>query len=42
VGLACNLLAIHEPSALDHNPLRGALFESWVVGEIYKQRPALG
>jgi uncharacterized protein len=36
VGLACSLLGIHKPSELDHHPLRGALFESWVLGEIYK------
>jgi predicted AAA+ superfamily ATPase len=36
VGLACNLLGIHKPSELEHHPLRGAIFESWVVGEIHK------
>lgn len=36
VGLACSLLGIHKPSELDNHPLRGALFESWVLGEIYK------
>ena len=35
-GLACYLLGIREPEQLRHHPLRGALFESWVVAEIYK------
>lgn len=37
-GLACHLLGITEPDQLVHHPLRGALFESWVVSEIYKAR----
>ncbi len=36
VGLACAMLGILEPAQLDTHPLRGALFESWVVGEIHK------
>lgn len=36
VGLACSLLGIHTPSELEHHPLRGALFETWVLGEIHK------
>lgn len=35
-GLVCYLLGIHEPAQLRHHPLRGAIFESWVVSEIYK------
>jgi len=35
-GLACYLLGIREPGQLYHHPLRGAIFESWVVSEIFK------
>lgn len=35
-GLVCYLLGIHEPEQLRHHPLRGAIFESWVVSELYK------
>ncbi|MBL0715615.1 MAG: ATP-binding protein [Desulfosarcina sp.] len=35
-GLACYLLGIQEPGQLRFHPLRGAIFESWVVSEIYK------
>lgn len=35
-GLACYLLNIREPEQLRHHPLRGAIFESWVVAELYK------
>ena len=35
-GLACHLLGIREPEQLRHHPLRGAIFESWVVSELYK------
>jgi hypothetical protein len=35
-GLACYLLNIREPDQLRHHPLRGAIFESWVVSELYK------
>lgn len=35
-GLACYLLNIREPDQLRHHPLRGAIFESWVVAELYK------
>ncbi|MBY8965966.1 DUF4143 domain-containing protein [Algiphilus sp. NNCM1] len=35
-GLACWLLGIHEPAQLTNHPLRGALFESWVVSEHLK------
>lgn len=37
-GLACALLGINEPSQLRTHPLRGALFENWVVGEVLKAR----
>ncbi len=37
-GLACFLLGITAPGQLLHHPLRGALFESWVVSEVYKHR----
>ncbi len=35
-GLACYLLGIREPGQLLLHPQRGAIFESWVVSEIYK------
>lgn len=35
-GLVCYLLGIQEPGQLRHHPQRGAIFESWVVSEIYK------
>jgi predicted AAA+ superfamily ATPase len=35
-GLVCFLLGIQEPGQLRLHPLRGAIFESWVVSEIYK------
>lgn len=41
-GLLCNLLGIHEPTQLIHHPLRGAIFESWAVSEIYKSRAHRG
>jgi predicted AAA+ superfamily ATPase len=37
-GLACWLLGIRDTAQLDVHPLRGAIFESWVVSEIIKQR----
>lgn len=37
-GLVCYLLGIHEPEQLRHHPLRGAIFESWVVAELYKSQ----
>ncbi len=37
-GLACWLLGIRDVVQLDVHPLRGAIFESWVVSEIIKQR----
>jgi predicted AAA+ superfamily ATPase len=35
-GLVCYLLGIREPEQLRLHPLRGAIFESWVISEIYK------
>ena len=35
-GLVCYLLGIREPEQFRLHPLRGAIFESWVVSEIYK------
>jgi hypothetical protein len=37
-GLACWLLGIRDTAQLDVHPLRGAIFECWVVTEIIKQR----
>lgn len=37
-GLACRLLGIHAPAQLESHPQRGALFETWVVGELLKAR----
>jgi len=37
-GLACALLGIFDPSQLRTHPLRGALFENWVVAEVLKAR----
>ncbi len=37
-GLVCSLLGIHAPDQLRYHPLRGAIFESWVVAEILKTR----
>jgi len=41
-GLACYLLGIDNPTQLASHPLRRALFESWVVGEVLKTRLNLG
>lgn len=35
-GLLCYLLNVREPEQLRHHPLRGAIFESWVVSELCK------
>jgi len=35
-GLACYLLGIRSPDELRHHPLRGAVFESWVLSEMVK------
>lgn len=41
-GLACRLLGIRDAAQLRNHPLRGPLFESWVVSEILKHRSNLG
>ena len=41
-GLACWLLGIREPQQLSAHPLRGALFETWVVSEALKHRTQCG
>jgi uncharacterized protein len=38
VGLACHLLGIEQAEQVTHHPLVGALFETWVVTELAKQR----
>ena len=35
-GLVCSLLGIRDTADLRAHPLRGAIFESWVAGEIVK------
>ncbi len=37
-GLVCWLLGIRTPEQLRSHPLRGAIFETWVVSEIVKHR----
>lgn len=37
-GLACHLLGIRDAEQLALHPLRGAIFESWMVSEIVKNR----
>ena len=41
-GLACWLLGIRTPEQLVSHPLRGALFETWVVSEVLKHRTHRG
>lgn len=41
-GLACWFLGIREPDQLRTHPLRGALFETWVVSEVLKHRTHRG
>ncbi|MEN8254963.1 MAG: ATP-binding protein [Verrucomicrobiota bacterium] len=41
-GLACFLLGIHKPEHLAGHPLRGALFETLMVSEAYKQHDHSG
>lgn len=38
VGLSCWLLGIRQTELLSLHPMRGALFETWVVGEFLKSR----
>lgn len=35
-GIVCSLLGIRDPDHLRTHPLRGAIFESWVAGELMK------
>lgn len=37
-GLLCYLIGIRRPEQLREHPLRGAVFETWVVDEISKSR----
>ena len=37
-GLLCHLLGIRRPEQLREHPLRGAVFETWVVNEVSKFR----
>jgi predicted AAA+ superfamily ATPase len=41
-GLMCFLLGIRSPDQLTTHPLRGAVFETWAVSEIYKARANAG
>lgn len=41
-GLACWLIGIRTPQQLRTHPLRGPIFETWVVSEIVKHRLNLG
>ena len=41
-GLACWLLGIRTADQLRHHPLRGAIFESWMVSEVVKHRANAG
>jgi len=37
-GLVCFLLGIRTPEELLHHPLKGPIFESWVLSEVFKRR----
>ena len=41
-GLACHLLGINAPEVLASHPLRGAIFESYVAGEMLKSQVHAG
>ena len=41
-GLVCWLLGIRTPEQLRSHPLRGAIFETWMVAEILKRRANRG
>ena len=41
-GLACALLGITDDAMLETHPLRGALVESWVAGELLKAQASRG
>lgn len=36
-GLVCSLLGIEKPEQLETHPLRGFIFETWVISELAKQ-----
>jgi uncharacterized protein len=36
-GLACSLLRINSADALNNSPFQGALFESFIIADLYKQ-----
>ena len=38
VGLVCHLIGIADPTQIDNHPLRGHLFENFVIAEALKQR----
>ncbi len=42
VGLAASLLGVREPGHLSAHPLRGLLFENWVMTELLKAQTNLG
>ena len=37
-GLACSLLGIQSAAQITTHPLRGAIFETWIAGELLKAR----
>lgn len=37
-GLVCRLLGIEQPNQLATHPLRGAIFENWIITELMKGR----
>ncbi|MFY9343061.1 MAG: ATP-binding protein [Planctomycetota bacterium] len=41
-GLLCWLLGIRTPDQIEVHPLRGAIFETWVVAEVLKARANAG
>ena len=41
-GLVCWLIGIRTPEQLRSHPLRGPIFETWVVSEIVRHRMSLG
>lgn len=41
-GLACALLGIQHPEQVGEHPLRGAVFENWVVSQIVTERAHRG
>jgi uncharacterized protein len=41
-GLVCALLGVRSPQELLHHPLRGPIFETWVLSEIVKARTVRG